>query len=210
MARAPRRFVFAGPAGAIEAALEQPDQDRGLECAVVCHPHPLFQGTMQNVVVVYAARGFTDAGAPALRFNYRGVGKSEGEHAQGIGEMDDVRAALAQIASLYPGRPALLAGYSFGCAVGFATADTDPQVVGLIGIGLPIQNRSMAPLTAPKPALLIQGDRDPYGSVESVQEYARECAGSVTVRVIADCDHSFVGHLDEIRAAVSEFASGVV
>jgi alpha/beta superfamily hydrolase len=206
MANAPRRFSFAGPAGAVEAALEEPEQDAGRACAIVCHPHPLFQGTMQNVVVVHCARGLNDAGLPALRFNFRGVGKSEGVHAEGIGEQDDVRAALAEIRKLYPGRPVLLAGYSFGSAVGFAVGDRDPGVPCLIGIGLPVVRETMVPLASSRPALLIQGDRDEYGPVAGVQSFAARCAGKVQVRILADCDHFFVGHLPEVRAAVTEFA----
>jgi alpha/beta superfamily hydrolase len=206
MAKAPRRFSFAGPAGAIEAALEEPEQDLGRACAIVAHPHPLYQGTMQNVVVVHCARGLADAGLPALRFNFRGVGKSEGEHADGIGEQDDVRAALAEIAKLYPGRPILLAGYSFGSAVGFAVGDRDARVSALIGIGLPVVRETLAPLASAKPALLIQGDRDEFGAVEAVRSFAERCAGAVQVKILADCDHYFVGHLPEVRAAVTEFA----
>jgi alpha/beta superfamily hydrolase len=206
MAKAPRRFSFAGSAGVIEAALEEPEQDAGRACAIVCHPHPLFQGTMQNVVVVHCARGLNDAGLPALRFNFRGVGKSGGVHAEGVGEQDDVRAALAEIKRLYPGRPVLLAGYSFGSAVGFAVGDRDPGVTSLIGIGLPVVRETPTPLTSNKPALLIQGDRDEYGAVADVQSFAARCAGKVQVRILADCDHFFVGHLPEVRSAVTEFA----
>jgi alpha/beta superfamily hydrolase len=107
-------LAIAGPVGSLEALLEEPEPAEPRMAAVVCHPHPLYGGTMHNKVVYRIARGLRRAGIVVLRFNFRGVGKSEGEHAHMIGEIEDVRAALDSLRSRYPNLPYALAGFSFG------------------------------------------------------------------------------------------------
>ncbi len=114
MARRIESLTLAGPAGGLEALLEEPDDCEPRIAAVVCHPHPLFGGTMHNKVVYRIARGLRRAGIVVLRFNFRGVGKSEGEHAHMIGEIEDARAALDYLRGRYPDLPFALAGFSFG------------------------------------------------------------------------------------------------
>src|SRR5580658_7103762 len=119
----PRRIetlLIEGPAGKLEALLEEPEQeDAGepRETCLVCHPHPLFGGTMHNKVVYRIARGMRRAGAVVLRFNFRGVSRSEGVHDEGRGEVDDARAALAFLRARYPALAYSLAGFSFGSRV---------------------------------------------------------------------------------------------
>jgi uncharacterized protein len=113
----PRRIeslTLSGPAGGLEAILEEPDDRAPLMASVVCHPHPLYGGTMHNKVVYRIARGLRRAGVVVLRFNFRGVGKSEGEHAHMAGEIEDARAALDFLRERYPDLPYALAGFSFG------------------------------------------------------------------------------------------------
>ena len=115
----PRRIeslTIPGPAGSLEALLEEPDHCEPRLAAVVCHPHPLFGGTMHNKVVYRIARGLRRAGIVVLRFNFRGVGRSEGEHAHMIGEVEDARAALEYLRARYPHLAYALAGFSFGSA----------------------------------------------------------------------------------------------
>src|SRR6267378_7463819 len=110
-----RNFFLEGPAGHLEAILWTPSAAAPPSlAAVVCHPHPLFGGTMHNKVVYQAAKSLDALGIPVLRFNFRGVGLSAGAHARGFGELSDVRAALDFLADGFPGAPLLLAGFSFG------------------------------------------------------------------------------------------------
>jgi len=116
----PRRIeslFIPGPAGRLEALLETPEELEPCQVAVVCHPHPLYGGTMHNKVVYRMARGLRRAGAVVLRFNFRGVNLSEGRHDRGEGEQDDARAALELLRSRYPHLPFSLAGFSFGSRV---------------------------------------------------------------------------------------------
>src|SRR3981189_1688751 len=106
--------MLAGPPGALEAMLEEPEETPGRPRAPVCHPHPLFGGTLHNKVVYRLARGLRRAGAVVLRFNFRGVGRSHGEHGNLEGEIEDARAALAWLRGRYPDLPHALAGFSFG------------------------------------------------------------------------------------------------
>ena len=125
------------PHGLLEGLLRLPDgmaasasdgEARPAHAAVVCHPHPQFGGTMHNKVVFRLAAALVEHGIPALRFNFRGVGRSTGSYDEGRGEADDVRAALAALAARYPGVPLLLAGFSFGAWVGLPVGCADPRV----------------------------------------------------------------------------------
>src|SRR5580692_2619274 len=117
MARRIESVLIDGPAGKLEALLEEPDAAAPREACLVCHPHPLFGGTMHNKVVYRIARGMRRAGAVVLRFNFRGVGRSEGVHDQGVGEVEDARAALGVLRQRYPDLPWSMAGFSFGSRV---------------------------------------------------------------------------------------------
>ena len=164
-----RNFFIAGPAGRLEALLwTVPVADPPL-VAVVCHPHPLFGGTMHNKVVYQAAKAMHLRDIPVLRFNFRGAGQSEGEHDRGAGEAGDVRAALDYLSGEFPQRPILLAGFSFGSLVGLRAGCADRRVSDLIGLGIPVGNSDLTYLRdCPKPKLIIQGGNDQFGSRANV------------------------------------------
>lgn len=208
-----------GPAGRLEAILDAPAAPRAV--AVVCHPHPLFGGTLQTNVVHRIARGFEAAGAAALRFNFRGVGRSEGRHDRGRGELGDVAAALAFAAERYPGLPLWLGGFSFGAYVGGRVAAGDPRVVRMVLAGLPLERpRAVAiavpelpedwePIrAAPQPKLIVQGAADEFGDRAAIERFAATVRPPVRLVVIDGANHLFDGHVDEVGAAVSAFASG--
>ena len=136
----PRRietFFLGGPAGKLEAMLEEPEHEEPVEAALVCHPHPLHGGTMHNKVVYRLARGLRKSGCVVLRFNFRGVNLSEGEYDHGVGEVDDALAGLAELRTRYPGLPALVAGFSFGSRVALRLAKNDASLTRAIAVGFP-------------------------------------------------------------------------
>src|SRR5215510_13969268 len=127
-----KNFFLPGPAGKLEAVLWTPYGDTPpRSAALVCHPHPLFGGTLHNKVVYQASKALDGLGMPVLRFNFRGAGLSEGSHDRGRGERDDVWAALDFLAGAFPGASLVLAGFSFGCWVGLAVGCADPRVRNL-------------------------------------------------------------------------------
>ncbi|MGD0570111.1 MAG: alpha/beta fold hydrolase [Candidatus Sulfotelmatobacter sp.] len=131
-----RSLFLEGPAGRLEALLNA-GAENATHAAVVCHPHPLFGGTLHNKVVFHTMKALNSFGFPVLRFNFRGAGLSHGEHDHGEGEVEDVRAALDWLDSEFH-LPMVFAGFSFGAAVGLRAACPDPRVRALIGIGTPV------------------------------------------------------------------------
>jgi alpha/beta superfamily hydrolase len=178
--------------------------------AVVCHPHPLFGGTMHNKVVYHAAQTLRRYGLAVLRFNFRGVGLSEGTHNQGRGETEDVRAALDYLAAEFPGTPLLAAGFSFGAAVGLRAGCEDSHVVELIGLGFPVNDLDAGYLrTCAKPKLMIQGAEDRYGSKGNwealITSFSAEAAAQTRVVFVPDADHFFTRHIDPMVLAIAEW-----
>lgn len=178
--------------------------------ALICHPNPLFGGTMHNKVVYQTAKTFSRCGVPVLRFNFRGVGLSEGVHDNGRGEKDDAAAAIAFIADEYPGAPILLAGFSFGAAVGLRAGCAEPRVTELIGLGLPIQDVGSEKLAylrdCKKPKLLLSGALDVHSPRENMEALAKQFPPEVKeltrVEFIPNADHFFTGHLAELDRAI--------
>ena len=171
--------------------------------ALVCHPHPLGGGTMHNKVVFTIAKTLGEAGIPALRFNFRGVGRSTGAYDEGRGEADDVRAALDWLAARYPVTPLLLAGFSFGTWVGLPVGCADPRVARIIGAGVPTDLLAVAALTdCAKPKLIVQGAEDQYGPLASLRPWYAALAEPKALRVIPATDHFFTNHQAELAEAI--------
>lgn len=205
-----RALFLDGPAGRLEALLWTSPLAEPPLAALVCHPHPLFGGTMHNKVVFQAARTLQRLGVPVLRFNFRGAGLSEGTHDAGRGEQDDVRAALDFLAAEFPARPLLLAGFSFGAWVGLRVGCADARVNELIGLGLPVNDSDFSYLRAcDKPKLFVQGERDPFGSRERLEALAASFPGARRAQTelvfISGGDHFFAGQLDQLDAALSSW-----
>jgi alpha/beta superfamily hydrolase len=196
-----------GPAGRLEAILWTPVRSNSpLLAAVVCHPHPLFGGTMHNKVVYNAAKTMDALGIPVLRFNFRGAGLSGGAHDKGHGEQDDVQAALDYLAAQFPGIPLLLAGFSFGSVVGLRVGCRNARVIELIGLGIPVNSSDFSFLAdCPKPKLFVHGANDQFGARKKVEETVAGLAGEKGLVVVEDADHFFAGHLDELNAAISSW-----
>ena len=175
--------------------------------ALVCHPHPLFGGTLHNKVVYQAAKALDGLGLPVLRFNFRGAGLSEGKHDRGRGELDDVRAALEFLAAEFPGTPLLLAGFSFGCWVGLRVGCEDSRVERLIAIGAPVNNSDFSYLRhCSKLKLFVHGSNDEHGDVSKVRRLINELPGSSELVVVQGVDHFFAGKIEELGAAITRWA----
>jgi alpha/beta superfamily hydrolase len=196
-----------GPAGRLEAILWTPVRSQSpLLAAVVCHPHPLFGGTMHNKVVYNAAKTMDALGIPVLRFNFREAGLSAGEHDNGRGEQGDVQAALDFLAAQFPDIPLLLAGFSFGSVVGLRVGCRDARVSELIGIGIPVNGSDFSFLRdCPKPKLFVHGSNDKFGARKKVEEVVAPLPGENRLVVVEDADHFFAGHLDEFNAAIANW-----
>ena len=194
--------------GRLEAILKEPREKPFRGVALVLHPHPLGGGTMHNKVVFRAASALNDAGLLTLRLNFRGVGASTGEHDEGRGETEDVRASLDYLIENYPGEPVTLAGFSFGSRVGMEVGIADEHVVNLISIGTPVDKYDFTFLKAcRKPILFVHGDHDEFGAVDKVRALAASLPeeADVSVSVIENADHFFKGRLDEMKRAIIEW-----
>ena len=210
-----RTLMLSGPAGRLETILwstsKEGEGGRPPLVAVVCHPHPLFGGTMHNKVVYQTAKTLHRFGLPVLRFNFRGTGLSEGTHDEGRGEQEDVSAALDFLATEYPGAPLLLAGFSFGSWVGLRAGCKDSRVINLIGLGLPVGNlasREFSYLEAcDKSKLLVSGQLDAYGPPEKVramvEKFPPHAKEQTSIAIISGADHFFAGHLPELDRAIA-------
>lgn len=203
--RTVQSLFLPGPAGRLEALWEQPQPSRSDLAALLCHPHPLYGGTLHNKVVHHTARALQELGLAVLRFNFRGTGRSQGAHDQGRGEAEDVRAALAWLVEKLPGAGVVLAGFSFGAWVGLGAGCGDPRVRALIGIGLPANDSDFSYLAdCSKPKLFIQGTRDQFGSLGAVEALAARAAPPKELVWIEGADHFFAGHLDRLRQALRD------
>ena len=199
-------FFLEGEAGRLEALLNLGAPEAQYTC-VVCHPHPLYGGTMHNKVVFHAMKALNAFGFPVLRFNFRGVGTSAGEHDYGRGEVDDVRAALDYLAARFS-VPILFAGFSFGSAIGLRAAVPHRRVEALIAVGIPVhaegRDYTYEMLRQSKqPKLLLSGGRDEFASPAQLAQVFADAAEPKRLVVIPEADHFFTGHLEEMRNAVS-------
>jgi hypothetical protein len=207
-----RNFFLDGPAGRLEAILWTPSSAaRPPLAAVVCHPHPLFGGTMHNKVVYNTAKALDALGIPVLRFNFRGAGLSAGEHDRGRGEKEDVRAVLDFLATEFPGVPVLLAGFSFGASVGLRVGCEHRRVSHLIGLGIPVNNTDFSFLReCAKPKLFVHGSNDEFGAIEKVRALIPSIPGENHLVVVEGVDHFFAGKLRELDAAITNWLTDSV
>jgi len=176
---------------------------------LVCHPHPLGGGTMHNKVVYRVAAGLVDAGLTTLRFNFRGVGASTGEHSEIVGGKEDVQDVLTYLDECYPSEPITLAGFSFGSRVGLEVGINDDRVVRLISVGTPVDKYEDYDFLsrARKPILFIHGDHDEFGSLENLQRVFGEVKQNTDAElvVVPDSGHFFDEHLNLVRESVKNW-----
>ena len=196
------------PAGRLEAILMTPDGPP-VAAGVVCHAHPLHGGIMHFKVVFRAAKALQQNGVAVLRFNFRGVGRSEGRHDDGRGEQDDVRAALAEMRRRFPRLPVVLGGFSFGSTMALRVGCAGPGVSALFALGVPllmIPDRAFLE-SCRLPRLFVQGEHDQFGGAAPIRELVEHLPEPRTLVVVAGADHFFGAHLDELQQAVSSWAA---
>ncbi len=190
----------------LEAILREPQNLPPRGAVVLCHPHPVYGGTMDNRVVYRAGKAFIKAGFAALRFNFRGVGGSTGTFDQGVGEKDDVASAIDWLELKYPAAPLALGGFSFGAWVGLRVACADPRIRALVGLGLPLNFYDFDFLVEnPKPALFIVGTRDEFCPVDRIERFSRRLPPSSEVHLIEGADHFFARDLDQVQSLITDF-----
>lgn len=207
-------FFLHGPAGRLEALLnlgiENPSR-----AALVCHPHPLYGGTLHNKVVFHTMKALNGFGFPVLRFNFRGAGLSEGEHDYGRGEIEDVRTALDWLKKQYR-QPIVFAGFSFGAAIGLRAACPDPRVEALIGLGTPL-----APIDerlydyaflgdSVKPKLFVSGACDRFGPRAELERFFQALSEPKKLILVESADHFFAGHLHQVREAIAAWVKELI
>jgi len=201
-------FFLDGPAGRLEALLIRPHA-APVAAAVVCHAHPLHGGMMHFKVVFRAAKAFQRHGVAALRFNFRGVGLSEGVHDHGHGEQDDARAALDEMSRRFPGLPLVIGGFSFGSAMALAVAARDARVRAAVALGFPI---TRVPETGyvfgvRVPRLFVQGENDEFGPKRAIEALVAALPDPKRLHVVAGADHFFNHHLDAMQQHVEAWAA---
>ena len=214
-----RSLFLEGPSGRLEALLNAGASD-ATHAAVVCHPHPLFGGTLHNKVVFHTMKALNGFGFPVLRFNFRGTGLSEGEHDYGKGEVEDVRTALDWLDAEFH-LPLIFAGFSFGAAIGLRAACSDSRVRAVLGLGVPV-----APGAADtgdprvytfeflqdcvKPKLLVSGARDQFGPRGKLESLAASLPEPKKLVIIEGADHFFEGRLRELREAIEAWVKEAI
>jgi len=214
-----RSLFLEGPAGRLEALLNA-GAENATHAAVVCHPHPLFGGTLHNKVVFHTMKALNSFGFPVLRFNFRGTGLSQGEHDHGVGEVEDVRTALDWLDSEFH-LPLIFSGFSFGAATGLRAACADSRVRAVIGLGVPV-----VPVTADieeprvynyeflqpctKPKLFVSGARDQFGPRAKLEALVGSSPEPKKLVLIEGGDHFFEGRLREMREAIESWVKEAV
>jgi alpha/beta superfamily hydrolase len=207
-----RSLFLDGPAGQLEALLNEGRPD-ATHAVLVCHPHPLYGGTMHNKVVFHAMKALHGFGWPVLRFNFRGAGLSEGVHDQGRGEIDDVRAALEWL-ERESSLPIIFAGFSFGAATGLQAACPDPLVAALISLGTPVgvEDRQYGYgflQNCAKPKLFLSGSHDQFGPRAALEKIIACVSEPKKLIFIEGGDHFFAGHLAEMRHEIEKWVQNL-
>ncbi|MGO9124417.1 MAG: alpha/beta hydrolase [Terriglobales bacterium] len=209
-----RSFFLDGSAGRLEALLNL-GVEGATHAALVCHPHPLYGGAFHNKVVFHTMKALNSFGFPVLRFNFRGVGMSQGTHDDGLGEVDDVRTALDWLDAEFH-LPMIFAGFSFGAAIGLRAACPDARVDSVIGLGLPLlptDDRSYDLdflHTCRKPKLLVSGTRDQFGPKAKFDQLAQTLPEPKKLVLIEAADHFFEGRLKELRDTIEAWVREVL
>jgi uncharacterized protein len=200
-------LTLPGPAGELAALIETPPRDTPdiAYFGVICHPHPLHGGTMDNKVVYTLARTFQERGAPTIRFNFRGVGGSQGQYDEGRGETEDALAVIAQGRQRWPGAGLWLGGFSFGGAVAIRAA-ARAAAARLVSVAPAVARAADPAIALPRcPWLIVQGDQDDVVDPRAVAGFIAGLSPAPQLAVLSGAGHYFHGYLPELREAVVQF-----
>ena len=198
-----------GPSGHLEALINLPRGNQNIiGAAVICHPHPLKEGTMHNKVVHYLAKTFNNCGYASVRFNYRGVGQSEGGYGEGVGETDDALSIIDWTQShLSTQQPIWLAGFSFGGYVALSSS-TQRNIAGLITIAPAVNLLDFKSLTLPAiPWLMVHGDEDDIVPFQDAVDWYEALKSKPHLEIMDGAGHFFHGRLNELRDITTSFIS---
>ena len=198
-------ITIVGPVGQIEGILTLPADYKADDVMVICHPHPLEKGTMHNKVVHTLAKTFSSLGMPCFRFNFRGVGKSEGGHDHAIGEREDLKAVVAYALEMFPKANLRLAGFSFGSAISAAVAN-ELGAISLTSIAPPVVRWGFEDIDMPVcDWLIVQGEADEVIDAEDVFDFAQSQVIQPKVIRFEDTSHFFHGKLVQLKDALLEY-----
>ena len=214
----PERVMLSGPAGLLEAVVEEPENYPGRRCAIVCHPHPLHGGSKDHPFLWAVRADLANRGFAVVSFNFRGVMGSEGSHGAGVGEVADARAAIGFAVAHAPGA-LLLFGWSFGANVALREAMDDERVGAVALAGTPLATDRLADLPPlpsaaalgayPSPVLLVSGDRDPFSPAGEVRILARKLAAA-KVEIVPGADHFFARMERQAAGILGAFAESAL
>lgn len=199
-------FFIDGPAGRLEALLSRSNAPNTFDAvAVVCHPHPLYDGSLHNKVTYTLSRTLNDAGMPAIRFNFRGVGESHGSYAEGEGETEDLMCVIQHARNMFPDKQVWLAGFSFGAYISLRAA-RKADVSQLITVAPPVNFFNFAELRKPNcPWIVIQGDNDDVVPCDEVLNWLEEQQPAPELRLLGDVGHFFHRRLNVLRNTLEEY-----
>ncbi len=191
-----------GPEGEMEGIFSYVSK-KVTNLAVLCHPHPLYGGTMHNKVIYSIAMALNQIGFATVRFNFRGVGRSSGSFNHGIGEQKDVEAVMDHFDKLYPDAVKVLGGFSFGAKVGLMAATRDDRVTAVLGAGITVDVADFSFLNDyERPKLIVQGTLDQYGQPDAVDNWFKELRDPKKLIFIDGAVHLFDGKLTELKSAI--------
>jgi len=200
-----KRLFIPGPAGRLQALYEP--RGKGRAAMVICHPHPQYGGTMRNKVVYTVARAFADSRCATLRFNFRGVERSEGAWDEGRGEVEDVRAALDWMALRCPKISLWMAGFSFGCYAGLKAARSDARIERMFAVAPAVNHWDFSFMQGEmRPVTVIHGDEDAIVPLSRVRPWVKTLP-RVRFHVVEGADHFFSGHLQDLRRLLAAEAA---
>ena len=202
MAKKSEMVFIPGPAGELEGIFSYVSR-KVTHLAFLCHPHPLYGGTMHNKVVYSMAMALNQIGYATVRFNFRGVGRSSGTFNHGIGEQRDLESVIDHFDQLHPDAIKIVGGFSFGAKVGLMVGSRDERIGGLIAVGVTVDIADFSFLNEyEKPKLIIQGNQDQYGQVNTLEDWFQKLQEPKKMDVIDGAVHLFDGKLTELRNAI--------
>ncbi|WP_267257144.1 alpha/beta hydrolase [Coxiella endosymbiont of Ornithodoros maritimus] len=192
-------FLIQGPVGQLEVTITRPKGIEKSMTGIICHPHPLRGGTINNKVVTTLAKALDKLGLKTVCFNFRGVGKSQGEYDNGVGEAEDLKSVLRWVKHSWPQDDIWLAGFSFGAYIAAKVANSQ-KIARLIGIAPPVFYEGFDSLTQmTAPWLIIQGDQDEVVPFEQLKAFVNQISSPVEFVVMSGASHFFHGCLIELR-----------